>query len=532
MRNPWRSDLVRRSVGVTLLVASTIYIGWIIVDLAVVDLWLSLPFLLANTFLVALLFITVCNNWHRLPADVSAPEPCAEPQVAVIVPTYNEPVDMLRRTLESVLAQNWPHERLVLVIGDDGRRGAVREMVDDLQELHPSSLLHYHLPPPKRTPERRGDAKDGNLNSMLDFVLRRYPSAEFVETRDADDLVGDRDFLRHTVGRLVGRPQVAYVQTIKDSLVSRGDPFGNRRRFFYRGIMLSRASTDSAFPCGSGLVWRKSHLQRIGGFPTWNLVEDLYSGYLALQHGLRGAYVPIAGAVGQVAPEDIPNVYKQLGTWAMDTLRIFFWRSPLTAPGLSFRQRLQFLELGLFYISSIPTLVLILTPTLCLLFDVRMFRTAPVAHIGYSVFYVSLLATFMFVLGNGTSWREVWRAKQMWVGMMFVYINACLRAVFYGPSRKPEYRVTRKVHRAGLYLKEVAPHILLVVLIGVALVRHIARQLSGGGLAGVDPGSTFWAVNYGILLLGFIRRSWFGLGRAARPEEDSPVEAAGDMQRI
>lgn len=45
--------------------------------------------------------------------------------------------------------------------------------------------------------------------------------------------------------------------------------------------------------------------------------------------------------------------YKQLGTGAMDTLRIFFWKSPLTARGLSFRQRLRFLEVGFFYLSSI-----------------------------------------------------------------------------------------------------------------------------------------------------------------------------------
>ncbi|WP_329519177.1 glycosyltransferase [Spirillospora sp. NBC_01491] len=505
-------------IGAILVAASLVYIGWIVVDMTIIDLWLSLPFLLANTFLVLLLFVTVHNNWHRLPPAVSAPAPFAEPLVAVIVPTYNEPVDMVRRTLESVLAQDWPHDRLAVVVGDDGHRAAVRDMVQALGERFPSVLLHYHSPPLTRTSERRGDAKDGNLNSMLEFVVRAHPAVEFVETRDADDLVGDPEFLRYTVGHLVHRPRIAFVQTVKDAVVSPGDPFGNRRRFFYRGILLSRAATDSVFPCGSGLVWRRTHLERIGGFPTWNLVEDLYSGYVALQHGLHGAYLPIDGAIGQVAPEDVPNVYKQLGTWALDTLRIFFWKSPMTARGLSFRQRLQFLEMGLFYLSSIPTLMLILTPAFCLLFDVRLFRADVVAHIGYSLFYVTLLSLYMFVLGNGTSWMEVWRAKQMWVGMAFVYTNACLRAVLYGPRRKPEYRVTRKVPLAGVHLKEVAPQIVLVLLLAGALVRHVAQKYPGGLLAGTDLGSVFWVVNYGVLLLGFIRRSWFGAGRRMREE--------------
>jgi cellulose synthase (UDP-forming) len=70
-------------------------------------------------------------------------------------------------------------------------------------------------------------------------------------------------------------------QTIKDALVSPGDPFGNRRTAFYRGILLSRDAAGAAPPLGSGLVWRLHHLVAIGGFPTWSLLEDVYSGYLA-----------------------------------------------------------------------------------------------------------------------------------------------------------------------------------------------------------------------------------------------------------
>ena len=52
-------------------------------------------------------------------------------------------------------------------------------------------------------------------------------------------------------------------------------------------------------------------------------------------------YLPIVGAVGQHSPEDVPNVYKQRGTWAIDTVRLLLfnrWR------GLDLRQRAQFLE--------------------------------------------------------------------------------------------------------------------------------------------------------------------------------------------
>ena len=125
--------------------------------------------------------------------------------------------------------------------------------------------------------------------------------------------------------------------------------------------MLARHAANAVFPCGSGLVWRRAALDDIGGFPTWNLVEDLQSGVEALRRGWNGAYVPIVGAVGQHAPEDLPNMYKQRGTWALDTMRLLVWGD---LSGLTWRQRLQFGELGLFYLQSFAVVVFIACPVI------------------------------------------------------------------------------------------------------------------------------------------------------------------------
>ena len=123
---------------------------------------------------------------------------------------------------------------------------------------------------------------------------------------------------------------------------------------FYRGQMLSRNAANATFPCGSGVVWRRSALEDIGLFPTWNLVEDLQSGVEALRRGWHGCYLPIVGAMGQHSPEDVPNVYKQRGTWAIDTVRLMVWGD---LRGLSLRQRAQFYELLCYYLHSFTVLV-------------------------------------------------------------------------------------------------------------------------------------------------------------------------------
>src|SRR5690606_579112 len=120
------------------------------------------------------------------------------------------------------------------------------------------------------------------------------------------------------VARLEAKEELAFVQTIKEVNTPKGDPFGNKESLFYRSLMLSKNSAKAVFPCGSGLLWRRKALDDIGGFPSWNIVEDFQSGIEALRRGWESEYIPIVGAVGQVAPEDIPNLYKQRGTWALD----------------------------------------------------------------------------------------------------------------------------------------------------------------------------------------------------------------------
>ena len=516
-RAPWALALarspLRRGVGVLLVAGSLGYLGWLIATLNHTYWWLAWPFMVANLALVTLLLVSLINNWSRSPLrDPPPPQPPTEfPLVAVLVPTVNEPAWMLARTLRSVLDQHWPHHRLVLVVGDDGHRAPIRDLARELAAEYPDVVVHYVRPPRPGSPDRRGAAKAGNLNAMLDLVVAHHPEVAYVETRDADDLAADPYFLRHTVDVLEREPDVAYVQTIKDALVSPGDPFGNRRTFFYRGIMLSRDAGGATFPCGSGLVWRREALQAIGGFPTWNLVEDLYSGYLALQHGYRGRYLPVVGALAQTAPEDIPNVYQQLGTWALDTLRIFFWRPPWRVRGLTWRQRLHFTEMGLFYLSALPTVVLMLVPAACLLLDVRVLRVDPLQHALLSWGYTTLITVFTFLLGNGTPWREMMRAKQVWVGLVFVYLRSAWRALRHGPDRKPAYRPTRKVRRPGVYLWHVAPHLTVLTLLAGAVGYHVASHLPGDPLA-MDLGSLFWVTFYSGMLLGFIRRSWYGVG--------------------
>ncbi len=201
-------------------------------------------------------------------------------------------------------------------------RRQVHKMVNRLALEYPRRASATTGPPPRAT--RAATARRRPATSTRRSRGSRA-GIELIETRDADDLVGDRRFLREAVGQLLAHERLAFVQTVKSGEVHRGDPFDNLQPHFFGCAMASRYAANAVFPCGSGVVWRRAALSDIGDFPTWNLVEDLQSGIEALRRGWDGCYLPIVGAYAQHSPEDLPNFVKQRGTWALDTMRLMLW---------------------------------------------------------------------------------------------------------------------------------------------------------------------------------------------------------------
>ena len=499
-----------RVVAVLLAFAAAFWMPWALLHLNGRALWLGLPFLAANLLLALSLLVTLINNWQRSAAPDRILGRGHEPTVAVIVPTAGEPLTQLRRTVLSVLRQDWPADALVLVVSDDAWSDEVRCLVDDLATAHGDHVLHYHRPPRRGAQEREGEAKAGNLNSALRRIDEIAPGIAFVETRDADDLVGDASFLRRCVAQLVTSPDVAYVQTVKEARVSRGDPFDNLQPHFFSGSMFGRNASNAVFPCGSGLVWRRAALDDIGRFPSWNLVEDLQSGVEALRRGWRGLYVPIRGAVAQHAPEDLPNVYKQRGTWAVDTMRLLTWGN---LSGLTLRQRLQFADLGLFYMKSFATLIFIASPAISFLSGVYPLQTHSGGYLLHFVPFALMVELYFVALTGGIPYERIWRGRQVWVGLAPVYATACVLAILGGPNRKPVYRVTRKHHEHRWYWRLILPQMALFALLAGATAKALA---TGSLLDGVDLGSLYWAAMFLLVLGCFIPKSWHGVRRRAR----------------
>jgi len=509
---PIRHHWLVRSAGLAYLVSAAIYLPWLIASLNRHLPWLSWPFLVANVFTFATTALSVVNHWSRAVPDPHPLPHGNEPAVGIIIPCCGEPVPMVLRTIASVLRQDWPRERMLIVVSDDGHDPALARALTCWP-------VRYHSPPPRFAPGRDGAAKSGNLNSALEMLIAEHPELRYIETRDCDDELGSNEFLRHAVGQLEHDGRLAYVQTIKETQVSAGDPFNNREAMFYRGQMLSRNAANATFPCGSGLVWRRSALEDIGLFPTWNLVEDLQSGVEALRRGWHSRYLPIVGAMGQHSPEDVPNVYKQRGTWAIDTVRLMLWGD---LRGLNLRQRAQFYELLCYYLHAFTVLVYVPSIIGALLGYVPFIATGS-SFLTHLVPIV--LATEAWLLAINRPYndrrrrqrhpiRELWRVRIIWSGLAPVFIKASIQAILGGPNRKPVYKVTRKHNDPRWHWGHTLPQTMVLLTVGFTLV-YALRSGSLPRLSTLIP-VVYWGGLYVALFAGFIARSWYGVIRVHR----------------
>jgi cellulose synthase/poly-beta-1,6-N-acetylglucosamine synthase-like glycosyltransferase len=379
-----------RVIGLAMVFVGECYVGHsLIVMLEDRSVLSAMHFIgISGTYLV--MVVSYLNQiWPK--NNVEAPPlPDELPYVAAVIPTYGEPVDILRQTVHSLKNLDYPRERLHIVISDDGHRDEVRIMAESMD-------IHYSM-------GARKDAKAGNLNSALLYLDEHFPQATLILTQDADEIVHP-SFLKKTVGYFADE-KMAFVQTPKDAMAPHGDPFGVRDRVFYDVIQPGRNGMGAAFSCGSGVLWRIEAVKSIGGYATWNIVEDLTTSYFLHAAGWKSEYHNEILTIG-LAPDDIPGLLKQRGTWATDTWRLFLFQNPLAKPGLTMAQRLQYMELGLFYITSSFFMPLVLLTPMMSLFTgdfVPIEGSALFPWIVISVLYYISLAQ-----GVGEFLKRMWQ---------------------------------------------------------------------------------------------------------------------------
>ncbi len=323
------------------------------------DAFFILCLLLAEAYAFVILFLGYFQTiWPLRRAPVSMPEnPDDWPDVDVLIPTFNEPLDVVRFTALGALNMDWPADKLHVYILDDGRR-------KEFEDFAFEAGIGYRTRPDNKF------AKAGNINTALETM-----ASPLVAVFDSDH-VPTRSFLQMTVGWFLRDPRLAVMQTPHHFYSP--DPFErNLRQFhvipnegelFYGVVQDGNDFWNSSFFCGSCAVLRRTALDEIGGIAKETVTEDAHTSLRMQMAGWNTAYINIPQAAG-LATERLSAHVGQRIRWARGMIQVLRTDNPLFARGLTFPQRLCYFNAVGHFLYAVPRLIFLTAPLIYLLLN-------------------------------------------------------------------------------------------------------------------------------------------------------------------
>ncbi|MBV8193424.1 MAG: UDP-forming cellulose synthase catalytic subunit [Alphaproteobacteria bacterium] len=277
------------------------------------------------------------------------------PTVDVFVPTYNESLDVVKPSVLAAMAMDYPPDKFRVYILDDGRRP---EFARFAEQAGCGYIIR----------QNNAHAKAGNINHALSIT-----KGELVAIFDCDH-VPTRAFLQMTVGwfledRKLGMLQTPHYFYSPDPFERNLGTFGrvpNEGQLFYGLIQPGNDFWNATFFCGSCAVLSREALTEIGGIAVETVTEDAHTSLRMHRRGWHTAYLRFPLAAG-LATERLSIHIGQRMRWARGMIQIFRMDNPLLGRGLSFGQRICYLNAMMYFLFPLPRFVFLTAPVAYLL---------------------------------------------------------------------------------------------------------------------------------------------------------------------
>ncbi|WP_244818040.1 UDP-forming cellulose synthase catalytic subunit [Caballeronia sp. Lep1P3] len=443
----------------------------------------------AYTWLV-LLFGFVQTAWPLDRAVSTMPgDPAGWPSVDIYIPTYNEPLAVVKPTLFAAQGIDWPEGKLNVYLLDDGHR-------PEFEALAREAGIGYI------TRDDNRHAKAGNINRALTKT-----TGEYIAIFDCDH-VPTRSFLQATMGTFFADPKCAMVQTPHHFFSP--DPFernlGTFRRvpnegnLFYGLVQAGNDLWNATFFCGSCAVIKRAPLEEVGGIAVETVTEDAHTALKLHRRGYTTAYLPTVQAAG-LATESLASHIKQRTRWARGMAQIFRIDNPFLGRGLSFFQRLCYGNAMMHFFYGVPRLVFLTMPMWYLFFQMYFINAAATTIASFVLPYIviaNIANSRMQGKFRHSFWAEVYESVLAW------YIALPTTIAFFSPKHG-KFNVTDKggrIDESYIDWAMTKPYLVLLGLNAVAMSVGVFRLLFGAG----DEAPTilmnvFWTL-YNLVMLG------------------------------
>jgi cellulose synthase (UDP-forming) len=300
---------------------------------------------------------------HRKPVPLPASRDLW-PTVDIFIPTYNEPLGVVKPTIYAALAIDYPADKIAIHVLDDGRRPEFKAFCEEIGVNWTTRSHNRH-------------AKAGNINEAL-----KITNGEYLAIFDCDH-IPTRSFLQIGLGWFLRDKKLSMLQTPHHFFSP--DPFErnlgtfrkvpNEGELFYGLVQDGNDLWNATFFCGSCALLRRTMVEEIGGIAVETVTEDAHTALKLHRLGYTTAYLAIPQAAG-LATESLSGHIGQRIRWARGMTQIFRIDNPLTGKGLTIGQRLCYLNAMMHFFYGIPRLVFLTAPLSFLFFGAHVIEAA------------------------------------------------------------------------------------------------------------------------------------------------------------
>ncbi len=453
--------------------------------------------LAAELFALLTLALHLFQTYTLLERDAARVGPGLKADI--FIPTWNEPVDLLRNTLVAAKAVRGVDTVWLL---DGGGREPMRALAAELGVAYLSRVGRDH-------------GKAGALNHALE-----HSNAEFIALFDCDHAPSP-EFLERTLGYFADE-KLAFVQTPQDYFNI--DSFQHRSRriqgefwheqaLFFRVIQPGKDRWNAAVLCGSCALLRRAALEDIGGFATGAVTEDFHTSLRLHKRGWRSVYHNESLAFG-MWPSNIEQYLTQRLRWARGAMQVWRKEGILFTPGLTLAQRVCYLSSVLAYFEGWQKFILYTTPALVLATGVVPMTSVTGGYIGLFLLWLGLGVWVNQTASRGyarTLWIEEYNLLRYFIFLRATFGLFIPKAWRFAAARKV-LTGEERVH-SGL-LPPLALAVAAIAAIGYACVRSLNHPYLAPGALLFYAG---WLAACAALV---IRVSWFTTSRMRRQRRD------------
>ncbi|MCC7667769.1 glycosyltransferase [Liquorilactobacillus satsumensis] len=430
----------------------------------------------------------------------------AYPSVDVLIVTHNEELELLRKTINAATFLEYPDKSKVnIVVCDDRDRSEVYQLANE-----------YHVQYIGMRNNR--NAKSGNINHALNHL-----KSPLFAIFDAD-MIPFSSFLESTVpiflqnferqkSKVKNVKPLGFVQTPQSFYNADIFQFNlfsekivvNEQDFFSRDVNLLNGYNKLALFTGSGALFLREAVDKVGGFPTDTLTEDFELGAKINIAGYESLATSKPQSSG-ITPINIRSVINQRKRWARGVIQSCRNMHIFVNPHISFLNRVILMNSYFYWWSFFRRLIYIAAPVLYAIFKVQIVNAN---------FWILMLIwapgyfLLHFVLGDGSSniRNERWGEVQETFFAPYLTLPVILQS--FGIKQKKFVVTSKKNNRSFFDKLYIVPYLILWSIVLFAIIKFNYGKWGSEIILGSVI--TFW------LLMHFINLSFCLFTALARP---------------